>query len=61
MTYLTRGPGGTPGIGSKRHPSGEPTPVGGAYLYSSGGDGMSRFPIKLASTNVSPTLPQATP
>ncbi len=26
MTYLTRGPGGTTGIGSKGHASKEPTP-----------------------------------
>ena len=41
MSHLTRGPGGTPGIGSKAHASREPTPVGCAHQYRSGGDSMT--------------------
>jgi hypothetical protein len=41
MSYLARGPGGTPGIDSKAHASKEPTPVGCADQYRSVGEGMS--------------------
>jgi hypothetical protein len=60
MTYLTRGPGGTPGIGSKGHPSGEPTPFRAQIANAMGGDSMSLVPISTASSH-STTTPQATP
>jgi hypothetical protein len=39
MTYLTRGPSSL-GIGSKGHPSGEPTPFRVQIVNASGGDSM---------------------
>jgi hypothetical protein len=39
MTYLTRGPS-LLGIGSKGHPSGEPTPFCVQIVNASGGDSM---------------------
>lgn len=41
MTYLTRGPVGTTGIGSKGHASKAPTPVRAQIVDATGGDGMS--------------------
>lgn len=41
MTYLTRGPVGTTGIGSKGQASNEPTPASCASQYRSGGEGMA--------------------
>jgi hypothetical protein len=41
MTYLTRGPGGTTGIGSKGHASKESTPFSAQIVDASGGDSMT--------------------
>lgn len=43
MTYLTRGPGGTPGIGSKGHASREPTPFSALIVDPTGGDSMTHL------------------
>ena len=74
MTYLTRGPGRMPGIGSKGHASNEPTPVGCASQYRYGGEGMtyltrgpgrgktaSPFAITATASSLSTTTPQAAP
>ena len=43
MTYLTRGPVGTTGIGSKGHGGKAPTPVVYPYQDIAGGEGMSHL------------------
>jgi len=60
MTYLTRGPS-LLGIGSKGHPSGEPTPFRSQTVTRSGGDSMSRCVSPTAAGFPIPTTPQAPP
>ena len=45
MSYLARGPGGTPGIDSKVHASKEPTPQCMQIANDSGGEGMSPLTV----------------
>jgi len=64
MTYLTRGPGSMPGIGSKGRASREPTPFRLLTVKATGGEGMSgpqTFANVVFVAFCPATTPQATP